>query len=293
MFDKGVLKLGRVFGIEIRLHWLFLLFFAILTGSAAISGGLLGGVWTGGFLTAVFVCVGLHELGHSLAAKAYGVPVRDITLLPFGGAARMDLRGVAPSREIVIALAGPAVNFLIVALLAPIAVVAYQAGITFPLWLLGANLVLGALNLLPAFPLDGGRVFRGILTIIHRDPIRATDQAAIVGKVIAVGLGIAGVLFDPWLLVLAFVVWFLGDRERLAARAQAGHAPWSHGDARPWGDVGGGGPGGVRIVVPRGVSGWGPRGPVESPPRDQRDLVDWLNARRRADEIERARRDGI
>ena len=123
MFESGVLRLGRLFGIELRLHWLFLAFLGFLTVSSAASGGGAAALWTLAFLSAVFVCVGLHELGHSLVAKAYGVPVHSITLLPIGGVAQMDLRGVRPSAEVWIALGGPAVNFLIAGLLAPVAII--------------------------------------------------------------------------------------------------------------------------------------------------------------------------
>ena len=222
MLRNGVIPIGRVFGIEIRLHWLFLLLVGILTLSSGVSGGILSATETALFVAALAACVALHELGHSLMALYYKVPVRDITLYPFGGIAAMDLRGVTPKAELLIALAGPAVNFVLALLLTPVAVVSiYYWGISYPIWLLGVNLAMGIFNLLPAFPLDGGRVLRALLTWKSGNFLTATRRAASVGKVIAVGLGVAGLVWDPWLIFLAAVIWYLGRHELAAAEFMA------------------------------------------------------------------------
>lgn len=222
MLRQGVIPIGRIFGIDIRLHWLFLLLVGVLTLSSGISGGLLSAAETALFVAALATCVALHELGHSLMAQYYKVPVRDITLYPFGGIAAMDLRGVTPKAELLIALAGPAVNFVLALLITPLALVClYYWGISYPLVLLIVNLAMGIFNLLPAFPLDGGRVLRALLTWKSGNFLTATRRAASVGKVIAVILGVAGLIWDPWLLFLAAVIWYLGRHELAAAEYMA------------------------------------------------------------------------
>ena len=159
---------------------------------------------------AVFGCVALHELGHAVAAVRYGVPMSGITLYPFGGVARMAGRPPQGSVEVVIALAGPAVNLAIAGVLFVVSTGAVVApGDAFGLRLLAmvfwANLILACFNLLPAFPLDGGRILRGLLTT-RMGWARATVWAASIGQVAAVLLILVGFMQDFWLVLAGLLV---------------------------------------------------------------------------------------
>ncbi len=202
------MNLFRVRGIRLAVHFtLFpLLALAAFEGWTAEDGGGWEGVtWSLGLLVAIFSCVVLHELGHSLMAMRFGVRVPRILLLPIGGMAELDDIPREPRREILIAVAGPAVNFAIIAVLWPFAgwptepffgdYAASFAGSAH--FLIHFNLMMGSFNFIPAFPMDGGRVLRALMAM--RLPyLRATFWAAAVGKVIAI-TGIAGALATAWL----------------------------------------------------------------------------------------------
>lgn len=203
------LKLFAVRGVDVRLHITFpliLLFaalqFGLLTGSAA------GAAFGVGAITILFVLVTLHELGHSVAAQHYGIEVKQIVLSPLGGVAQLREMPERPGQELVIAAAGPAVNFIVAGLMAvaslalgwgaPELRVGLPAGGDFGAmalfhYVFAANLLLAAFNLLPAFPLDGGRILRALLAL-RLDYVRATTLAAGVGRVAAVALGLYGLL---------------------------------------------------------------------------------------------------
>jgi Zn-dependent protease/CBS domain-containing protein len=214
---KWSLRLGSVAGIGLYMHWTFLLlvgwvFFAHLGQGQGLAGAL-GGVL---FILALFSCVVLHELGHALAARTYGVPTRDITLLPIGGVARLERIPEKPHQELWVAIAGPLVNVAIAAVL--FGVLALLAGLeqffdvtvasgSFLTRLLWVNLLLVGFNLLPAFPMDGGRVLRALLAM-RMDRPRATHIAATVGQGMAIVFGILGVFFNPMLLFIALFVFF-------------------------------------------------------------------------------------
>jgi Zn-dependent protease len=183
------LKLGKIAGIEIFLHWTFFLllgfvFFSDLGhGTPAAALGVL-------FVLALFGCIVLHELGHALAARKYGIPTRDITLLPIGGVARLERMPRDPKQELWVAVAGPLVNVAIAAFLfVAIMIVRFtnldafapyaQRSFLWPLLLM--NLFLIAFNMLPAFPMDGGRVLRALLAY-KLEYVRATRIAARVGQ---------------------------------------------------------------------------------------------------------------
>ena len=179
-------------------------------GSAA---GALRGVL---LIVLVFTCVVLHEFGHALMARRFGVRTRDITLLPIGGMARLQDSPRTPGAEIAIALAGPAVNVVIVLLLVLVvgreallpSVEALAQGETTLLQKLAAiNVMLAAFNLIPAFPMDGGRVLRAMLAL-RLPHLRATEVAARVGKLIAMLFVLVGVLYLPMLALIGVFVWF-------------------------------------------------------------------------------------
>lgn len=224
--------IGRIAGIRIEIHVTFLLFvawLAITQGGGELSRTLVAAV----LILSIFACVLLHELGHAFAARRYGIATRDITLLPFGGLARLTRMPDKPQHEIVIALAGPAVNLAIAVVLFVILVVLQQRPepLVFGLSLLGnllaANVFMLLFNLIPAFPMDGGRVLRAGLAL--RLPyVQATRVAAKLGQGIAlvfavVGFfGIPGVLgANPMLVFIALFVFLAASEENALVRTRS------------------------------------------------------------------------
>lgn len=207
----GGVRLGRLFGIPIQINFSFLL----LMGIFLLWQGLPGVV----LLVVVFLSVLLHELGHALVARRFHVPILGIDLHFFGGAAKMGRMPSSPREEIFIAAAGPAVSFalalvgFLLLLVTRFQPLAYFAGI---------NLVLGAFNLLPALPMDGGRIFRALL-VRRLGRLRATTVAVTVARVVAVGLGLLGLVRGNFFLVgLALMLWVLAGSELRAAQM------WEH-----------------------------------------------------------------
>ncbi len=205
---KWSLKLGKLFGIDVYLHFTFLLLLAFLGfhywQTTQDAGAALRGV---AFVSALFGCVVLHELGHSLMARRYGIKTHDITLLPIGGLARLEKMPEKPMQELWVALAGPAVNGVIALVL--LVGLAATSGFTpvdetsviggsFWQRLMVLNVVLVVFNLLPAFPMDGGRVLRALLSL-RLGRRRATVIAANVGQAMAILFGILGFFFNPFL----------------------------------------------------------------------------------------------
>jgi Zn-dependent protease len=227
---KWSIKIGSIAGTQLYLHWTFVLFlvwvFVAHLGAGRGLGAALNGV---AFLAAIFGCVFLHEMGHALAARGYGIPTRDITLLPIGGLARLERIPEKPTQELWVALAGPAVNVLIAGLLfVPVALSGSKEvfaptleGGNFLARLLWVNVLLVAFNLLPAFPMDGGRVLRALLAM-RLDRRRATQIAAGVGQAMAILFGVLGLFYNPMLLFIALFV-FLGAQEE-AHQAQVNTA---------------------------------------------------------------------
>jgi Zn-dependent protease len=217
-------KLIRLAGIDVYVHATFFILIAWIGLSYWLVDGTLAAVITGvGFILSLFACVVLHELGHALVARRYGIRTRNITLLPIGGVAALERMPEDPKQEITMALAGPAVN-LVIALglwlwlsvsntLLPVD----QLGLTEGLFLerlMLVNIILAIFNLLPAFPMDGGRVLRATLSM-RMDRNRATQVAARVGQGLALWLGFIGLLYNPFLIFIALFVW-------IGAAAEAG-----------------------------------------------------------------------
>lgn len=209
-------KIARVAGIDVFVHatflilvlWIGLSYWMIGQTSEAVIEGV-------GFVLALFSCVVLHELGHALTARRYGIVTRKITLLPIGGVASMEKLPEDPKQEIAVALAGPAVNIVIAVIIwvwlkgsgawVPLAEMSLAEG-TFMQRLMLINILLGVFNLLPAFPMDGGRVLRAALAL-RMDHNRATQMAARIGQGLALWLGFFGLLYNPFLLFIALFVW--------------------------------------------------------------------------------------
>lgn len=238
-FLSHSLVLGTIAGTKIRLHWTFLVFLAWIGAAFLLSGGV-GAALSGVTLViAVFTCVVTHEFGHILMARRFGIASPDVTLLPIGGLARLQAIPEQPGQELAVALAGPAVNLVIAALLVGVLGVAPTLpDLSAPLGptdilpaLAAINVFLAVFNLLPAFPMDGGRAFRAILSMFL-DRAQATSIAARVGQAIAIGFGFFGVLTGHLVLILiALFVYFAASAEaqevqlhRLAERLRVADA---------------------------------------------------------------------
>lgn len=225
------LKLGRIRGIQLAVHVSFFLLLAVHAWSGWEDGGWFGLLWDSAALLAFFGCVVLHELGHSFTAMHYGIGVRRILLMPIGGMAEFDGIPRQPLRELLITLAGPAVNFVIAGVLWVVVPASAgegdAAGVAeFGLLLMTWNLAMGVFNLLPAFPMDGGRILRALLAT--RLPyLRATFWAATVGKVICVIGAIVGAFYQPMLILLFGFIFLAGEMEyRAAVRREVEDAHW-------------------------------------------------------------------
>src|SRR5438094_5785309 len=204
-------KLGTAFGIGIYLHWTFLFLAAYVLFHNYELGGIDLALYGVALLVPIFGCVVLHELGHALAARRYGIATRDITLYPIGGVARLERMSERPLEEFWIAVAGPAVNVVIALGLTLLCSQLYGwetlhlIGRGNPLVdLLLVNGILVVFNLLPIFPMDGGRVFRALLSL-PLGRLRATEWAVAIGTVLAVPLGLLGFFSRQPVLLLAVV----------------------------------------------------------------------------------------
>lgn len=225
------IHLFRIAGIKVELHVSFLLLLAYVAWEGASEdGGLTGALVAMALVLAFFSCVVLHELGHCLVAMRSGSVVRRILLMPIGGMAEFDSIPRSPLREILLALAGPAVNFLILGLLWPwvhfpddiLADAAYVGVDGFLLLLFLGNLAMGCFNLLPAFPMDGGRVLRALLSL-WMPYLKATFWASLVGKVLALSVAALAIWIGHWMLALLMLfIFFVGEMEyRALKRSEA------------------------------------------------------------------------
>lgn len=228
---KNALKVGSAAGIGIFLHWTFGLLLAGIAAFYLFQGESLATTLAGvGVVLALFACVVLHELGHALTARRFDVPTRDITLYPIGGVARLQRIPEEPMKEFWIAIAGPLVNVAIAAALAALIALTggsfspelmLSPGASFLTTLLWANVILFAFNLLPAFPMDGGRVLRALLAL-RMDYARATEIAAGVGQGMAILFGFIGLIgFNPILLFIALFVYIGAQQEGQQAQMRA------------------------------------------------------------------------
>jgi Zn-dependent protease len=224
---KSRLRIATVAGIGIYVHWSFLLLLVIAVNYRMQQGATftaaLGVIW---LVIALFVCVALHELGHALAAKAFGHRTRDITLMIIGGMARIENMPERPGQEFIVAIAGPAVNVVIAIVLFVLSIAlgwwprphAPAADLHPGIMLLFANNFLVLFNLLPAFPMDGGRMLRaGLATMMSF--LRATPVAVVVGRIMAGIFVVVGITTSEYMLaVIGLFVFFGAGAELRNAR---------------------------------------------------------------------------
>jgi Zn-dependent protease len=215
-------RLGAVAGIPVYLHVTFVLLIAwVALSHWALEQSVAAALSGIAFILALFACVVLHELGHALTARRYGIRTRDITLLPIGGVARLERMPDVPIHELRVALAGPAVNVVIAGVLfgwlvltdgrQPLSELGVARG-SFAGRLLLVNVLLVGFNLIPAFPMDGGRVLRALLAM-RLEYTRATQVAAGLGQGIAILFGFLGLFTNPFLLFIALFVWMGAAQE--------------------------------------------------------------------------------
>lgn len=226
--------LGKLLGIKVYIHWTFW-FLAMYVALTNMGQGLYSAMSAVGFVFAVFGCVFLHEMGHALAGKWFRIPTLDITLYPIGGVARMADFTRSPISELVVAIAGPMVNVVIASILflglsirASVNQIAVEGVGMLDPWeqLLVANVILAVFNMLPAFPMDGGRVLRSLLAM-WMPYASATRYAAKLGQVMAVVMLIAGMLWNWPLVIIALMVFLVCTGELLKERFAQAAPMWS------------------------------------------------------------------
>ena len=216
---KWSLYIGSYSGIKVFIHWTFW----IIIGWIFMMHFEMGHGWAEGlagalFILTLFACVVLHEFGHALTAKKYGIPTRDITLYPIGGVASLDRMPEKPAQELAVAVAGPAVNVILAGILyifllstdqlLPISEIDHMSGDNFWFNIMAANVILAVFNLIPAFPMDGGRVLRAVLAF-NMDKLKATTIAARVGQLLAIVFVFLGFFSNFWLVFIGLFI-FLG-----------------------------------------------------------------------------------
>ncbi|MBI3830550.1 MAG: site-2 protease family protein [Planctomycetes bacterium] len=217
-------KIGTFADIGVYVHVTFLLLLGFVGYNAWAGGGnaaeIAGSL---AFILAIFGCVVLHEFGHALTARHFGIKTRDITLLPIGGVARLERIPREPWQEFLVALAGPAVNVVIAAILLPVMIgmglwsrdlLLNPLGGSLVFQLVLSNVALVLFNMLPAFPMDGGRVLRALLAMKF-DYVQATRWAARIGQGMAVLIGLAGIFWldNPFMALIGVFIWFSAAQE--------------------------------------------------------------------------------
>jgi Zn-dependent protease/CBS domain-containing protein len=232
------LNIGKVFGTVIRVHITFLLFLAWIFIASYSQGGAATAWDSVAFMVLLFLCVVLHEFGHILTARGFGVQTPYVTLLPIGGVAQLERIPEEPGQEFLIAIAGPLVNVAITLLLVFIGGASLQTSAAAGLdntqfslidRLAVVNLFLALFNLIPAFPMDGGRILRAILAS-RMGYVRATEVAAAIGQFVAFALGFIGLMYNPLLIFIAIFVYLAASSEAhmVALRAASRGVPVSH-----------------------------------------------------------------
>ena len=217
------LTIGRIAGTTIRLHITFLLFLAWFSIADYMKGGLPAALDSLAFLILVFLCVTLHEFGHIAMGRRFGIDTPDVLLSPIGGIASMERMPEKPWQELLVAIAGPLVNVVIAVLLIAVFGIGAEQAVNGNLdqaslaqRLLLVNITLVLFNLIPAFPMDGGRVLRALLAM-KMGPRRATALAARIGQFFAFLFVVAGLFYNPMLMLVGAFIWFAAGSEAQGA----------------------------------------------------------------------------
>ncbi len=232
---KWSLYLGKISGIKIFIHWtFFILIIWIFLMHSQMGHGLSGGLWGVAFILALFACVVLHEFGHALTAQRFKIKTRDITLYPIGGVASLESMPEKPGQELLVALAGPFVNVVIAGLLwiymsstgiwpdlASLKNASQIQNLPFAFNLFSANIVLAVFNLIPAFPMDGGRVLRALLAF-RMDRTKATRVAASIGQLLAIVFVFFGFYYNFWLVFIGLFIFLGAGGEAKIEETKAG-----------------------------------------------------------------------
>jgi stage IV sporulation protein FB len=223
------INIGRIAGTAVRIHLTFVLFLVWIWAANYFTGGP-GAAWTSlVFMILLFLCVLAHEFGHVFAARGFGVKTPDVTLLPIGGVARLERIPEEPGQEFVIAIAGPAVNVVIALALIAFAgadlsmrhlAAVESSQVSMVDRLASVNLFLALFNLIPAFPMDGGRILRSLLAL-KLGFTRATAVAATIGQAFAFALGFLGLFGNPLLIFIAIFVYLAASGEAHVAQVRA------------------------------------------------------------------------
>jgi Zn-dependent protease/CBS domain-containing protein len=230
MAMKYSLSLGRISGIRIEVHWTFLILLAwIIFSGLRTNANSEEIIWSLLLLFAVFACVVLHELGHAFAAKKFNIKTTNITLLPIGGLAQMEQIPEKPKEEFVIAVAGPAVNFIIAGLIYLVAPISSLTDLeqlnkkadagNFLTVIMSLNIWLAIFNLIPAFPMDGGRVFRALLSF-RLGHVKATRIAAAVGQILGISFVFFGFFYNPFLIFIGLFIYLGAGSESIYAQTK-------------------------------------------------------------------------
>jgi len=216
------INIGKIFGINFRIHVTFFLLLFFIFISVLPQHGFERALLAMLFICAVFVCVLIHEIGHSLIARRFGKEAKSITLLPIGGVATMEEMPEKPVQEIAMSIIGPFINLIIAALL--YLFVGHWTGIgapnltpdsvkTFFAGLIGVNIMLAIFNLIPAFPMDGGRILRGLLAM-RLDFVQATTTAVFIGQAISMFFIFFGIFFNWWLAIIGLFLYIGAGSEK-------------------------------------------------------------------------------
>jgi Zn-dependent protease/CBS domain-containing protein len=214
-------NIGSIAGTAIRVHITFLLLLVWIFAAGWVSGGIGDAIYSLVFVILLFACVVAHEFGHIFTARAFGVATPDVTLWPIGGVARLERIPEKPSEEFLVAIAGPLVNVAIAIVLIAVTPTHLSAehfaamantNVSMIDRLAEVNLFLAAFNMIPAFPMDGGRVLRALLAS-RLGHVRATEIAATIGQWSAFGLGFLGLFYNPLLIFIAIFVYIAAASE--------------------------------------------------------------------------------
>jgi Zn-dependent protease len=226
---KWSLYLGKYAGIKVFIHWTFSLLLLWIAVSGVRSGQSIEQIgWTILFILAVFLCVTLHEFGHALMAKKFNFKTKYITLLPIGGLAQMEKLPDDPKQELLVAIAGPMVN-IVVAIFLGLMISDFTMELeslmtigahNFLIYLVTVNIILAVFNMIPAFPMDGGRVLRALLSFkLKRE--KATQVAASLGQFIAILFVFLGLFYNPFLVLIGIFIFLGAQAENSMVQTQS------------------------------------------------------------------------